>query len=162
MFGYVTINKAEMKFKEFDIYHSFYCGLCRVLKDKYGISGQLTLSYDMTFILILLTELYEPETKYEHCKCLAHPFENHEVRYNFLTEYIADMNVLFTYYKCMDDWEDDRKLHKLLFGKLLEGKTGKSKEVYIEKTRNINLLMHDMNEAEKNGKEDIDAMAGLF
>ena len=46
--------------------------------------------------------------------------------------------------------------------KLLEGKTGKSKEVYIEKTRNINLLMHDMNEAEKNGKEDIDAMAGLF
>ena len=68
MFGYVTINKAEMKFKEFDIYHSFYCGLCRVLKDKYGISGQLTLSYDMTFILILLTELYEPETKYEHCK----------------------------------------------------------------------------------------------
>ena len=31
MFGYITINKAEMKFKEFDIYHAYYCGLCQSL-----------------------------------------------------------------------------------------------------------------------------------
>ena len=38
MFGYVVINKPELKFKEFDIYHSFYCGLCQTLKEKYGCS----------------------------------------------------------------------------------------------------------------------------
>ena len=27
MFGYIAINKAEMKFKDFDVYHSYYCGL---------------------------------------------------------------------------------------------------------------------------------------
>ena len=42
MFGYIIINKAEMKFKEFDVYQSFYCGICRDLKRKYGACGQLS------------------------------------------------------------------------------------------------------------------------
>ena len=57
MFGYIIVNKAEMKFKEFDVYHSYYCGLCRKLKEKYGVAGQLSLSYDMTFLLMLLSGL---------------------------------------------------------------------------------------------------------
>ena len=28
MFGYITINKPELKIKDFDIYHAYYCGLC--------------------------------------------------------------------------------------------------------------------------------------
>ncbi len=62
MFGYIIVNKAEMKFKEFDIYHAYYCGLCQKLREKYGVTGQLSLSYDMTFLLMLFTGLYEPET----------------------------------------------------------------------------------------------------
>ena len=59
MFGYITINQAELKFREYDWYHSFYCGLCRQLKKgKYGLQGQMTLTYDMTFLVILLTGLY--------------------------------------------------------------------------------------------------------
>ena len=102
MFGYIIVNKAEMKFKEFDAYHSFYCGICRDLKRKYGALGQLSLSYDMTFLAILLTGLYEPETREGSCKCVAHPFESHPTRNNIFTEYAADMNALFAYYKCSD------------------------------------------------------------
>ena len=47
MFGYISINKAEMKFKDYDVYHSYYCGLCKVLKECYGRRGQVTLSFDM-------------------------------------------------------------------------------------------------------------------
>ena len=54
MFGYIAINKAEMKFRDFDIYHAYYCGLCKDLKERYGRSGQITLSYDMTFLIIQL------------------------------------------------------------------------------------------------------------
>ena len=162
MFGYIIVNKAEMKFKEFDIYHSYYCGLCRKLKEKYGASGQLSLSYDMTFLLMLLTGLYEPETRTGSCKCIAHPFDRHETRSNIFTEYIADMNVLFTYYKCQDDWEDEKKFTKLIYGRMLEGKSRKLKDVYADKIRSINLLMHDLTEAEQNGKYDIDTMSGMF
>ena len=63
MFGYVVLNKPEIKFKDFDMYRSFYCGLCRELRERYGISGQITLSYDMTFVILLLSALYEPPTE---------------------------------------------------------------------------------------------------
>ena len=162
MFGYIIINKAEMKFKEFDVYHSFYCGICRELKRKYGASGQMSLSYDMTFLAILLTSLYEPETKNGSCKCIAHPFESHETRNNVFTEYAADMNILFALYKCHDDWEDEKKLWKLVYEKILEGKAGNLKQKYAEKVRKISLLMHDFSEAERAGNADIDTMAGLF
>jgi len=162
MFGYIIVNKAEMKFKEFDVYHSYYCGLCRVLKDKYGVAGQLSLSYDMTFILMLLSGLYEPETIRGECKCIAHPFEAHETRINLLTEYVADMNVLLTYYQCQDDWDDEKKLHKLVLGRLLQSKSRKCQAAYTEKVRNINMLMFQLSDAEKENNEDIDVMSGTF
>ena len=89
MFGYIVINKAEMKFKDFDIYHAYYCGLCRVLKKQYGMIGQLTLSYDMTFLLLLLSGLYEPEDTDMHVTCTAHPFHKHAARVNAFTSYAA-------------------------------------------------------------------------
>lgn len=162
MFGYIVANKAEMKFKEFDIYHAYYCGLCQTLKKKYGAAGQISLSYDMTFLLMLLTGLYDPEECEDSCKCIAHPFEKHMTRTNLFTEYMADMNVLFTYYKCRDDWADEKKTLKLLYGQILEGKTRKTRELYAEKFRKIDLLMHDIMEAERSGTVDIDMMAGLF
>ncbi len=162
MFGYIIVNKAEMKFKEFDVYHSYYCGICRDLKRKYGALGQISLSYDMTFLAILLTGLYEPQTRRGSCKCIAHPFESHETRNNIFTEYAADMNVLFACYKCRDDWEDEKKIGKLVLGKLLEGKTGRLKLAYAEKIRRLNLLMQDFSDAEQSAKADIDTLGGLF
>ncbi|MDL2302231.1 DUF5685 family protein [Lachnospiraceae bacterium OttesenSCG-928-D06] len=162
MFGYIIVNKAEMKFKEFDIYHSYYCGLCRALKEKYGGLGQMSINYDMTFVLMLLSGLYEPETRTGTCKCIAHPFEMQETSRNVITEYIADMNVLMTVLKCNDDWEDEKKLHKYIFGKMLEGKGKHLKEYYGEKVRNINMLMHELTDAEIDNKMDIDGMSGMF
>ena len=43
LFGYIIVNKPEMKFKEFDLYHAYYCGLCRSLKKCYGMAGQISL-----------------------------------------------------------------------------------------------------------------------
>ena len=52
MFGYVTAQKSELKMREYYKYKAYYCGLCKVLQEKYGIAGQLTLTYDMTFLVI--------------------------------------------------------------------------------------------------------------
>ncbi len=162
MFGYIIANKAEMKFKEFDIYHAYYCGFCNKLWEKYGVTGQISLSYDMTFLLMLLSSLYEPDTRDTSCRCVAHPFEKHNIKTNIFTEYIADMNVLFTYYKCQDDWEDERKYTRLIYGKMLSGKCKKLSKNYQEKIRKISMLMYEFSQAEKEGNRDIDTMAGLF
>ena len=54
MFGYVLVNKPELKIKEFDLYRSYYCGICHSLKKGYGFTGRMTLNYDMTFLAMLL------------------------------------------------------------------------------------------------------------
>lgn len=39
MFGYIMIDKPELKVKEFSRYKAYYCGLCRTLKEEYGFRG---------------------------------------------------------------------------------------------------------------------------
>jgi hypothetical protein len=162
MFGYIIINKGEMKFKEFDEYHSYYCGLCRSLKERHGVPGQLTLSYDLTFLVMLLTSLYEPENMEDTVKCIAHPFEKHEVKKNIFTEYCADMNVLFSYYKCLDDWSDEKKFSKLAYGKLLKKSYWEICSRYGEKAKKIDSLMRELSQQENKKNYDIDYMAGVF
>ena len=82
MFGYVVMNKPEIRFKDFDLYRSFYCGLCRELREKYGISGQISLTYDMTFVVILLSALYELPTLKGTTRCVIHPVQKQQVRKN--------------------------------------------------------------------------------
>lgn len=162
MFGYIIVNKGEMKFREFDIYHAYYCGLCRKLKEKYGVLGQMTLSYDLTFVIMLLSGLYEPDTAEEECKCIAHPLERHRVMVNEFTEYAADMNILLSYYKCRDDWEDDRKCGRRIYGALLEKGYGRVAGRYGAKVRRIEELMRQLARKEKSGCSDIDEMSRLF
>ena len=99
MFGYIIVNKQELKFKEFDLYRSYYCGLCRTLRERYGLSGQMTLTYDLTFLVLLLTDLYQDEAEPTIEKCIAHPIEKHPTRISHFTGYAADMNLLLSYYQ---------------------------------------------------------------
>lgn len=71
MYGYVIINQSELKFKEFELYRSYYCGFCRKLREKYGFPGQMTLSYDMTFLIMLLCDLYDAEDITGSTRCAA-------------------------------------------------------------------------------------------
>ena len=61
MFGYVMVNKQKLSEEENDTYLGFYCGLCDCLHQTYGRSGQMALNFDMTFLAILLSGLYECE-----------------------------------------------------------------------------------------------------
>ena len=162
MFGYITINKSEMKFKEFDIYHAYYCGLCQSLLKRYGAMGQVTLSYDMTFAAMLLSSLYEPDTASSKCACVAHPFERHPFVKNVVIDYVADMNVLLTLYKCEDDWIDDKKMFRACFGCMLRKKSFKKRCVYRGKENLIKDKLEKIREYENEGCTDIDLMSGLF
>ena len=53
MFGYIRVDKSELKIKDYEMYKAVYCTLCRKLGRKYGILSRLTLSYDFTFLALL-------------------------------------------------------------------------------------------------------------
>lgn len=162
MFGYIVVNKPEMKFREFDLYHSYYCGLCKSLKDRYGARGQATLSYDMTFLALLLTSLYEPETVKDFRRCVAHPVQKHCYRQNEYTDYAADMNILLSYEKCVDDWNDERKLNKRMMAALLKSKNKNVCERYPEKIQKICGLMDEIHEFERSESRNMDEASGAF
>lgn len=162
MFGYIAINKAEMKFRDFDIYHAYYCGLCKDLKERYGRSGQITLSYDMTFLIILLSGLYEPPAEDSIRNCVAHPFQKHAARTNEITQYAADMNIVLFYYKCLDDWTDEHKKKAWINSRLLRSKVKQIEKTYPEKVKLIRDMLAQISSCEKANEQDLDKMAGLF
>ena len=90
MFGYVNIDKMELKFKEYYSYKGYYCGLCMMLKKKYNNLARLTLNYDMTFLILLLSSLYEVENKSYSARCIVHPAKKQLIIQNEITEYAAD------------------------------------------------------------------------
>ena len=162
MFGYIVVNKPEMKFREFDLYQSYYCGLCKSLKDRYGKRGQMTLSYDMTFLALLLSSLYEPETISGYRRCAVHPVTKHLYRQNEFTDYAADMNLLLSYEKCMDDWKDEHKTGKRMMAALLKSENQKVYERYQEKSDKICEAMDEIHDYENTGSTNIDEIAGEF
>ena len=159
MFGYVLINKEELRFREFDVYRSYYCGMCQVLKKRSGNLAQATLNYDMTFLQLLLTSLYEPETKLEAFRCKLHPFKKTIKRTNEITDYIADMNLFLSYLKCVDDWKDEKKFSRKLYSFLISRKIKKIRKLYPEKTDKLENILKASREYEAKNEYDIDKIA---
>ena len=82
MFGYVTICEPELKVKDLRKYKAYYCGLCQELKEAYGAVGQMTLTYDMTFVIVLLTSLYESQTELTEHRCKVNPVKKQKMLRN--------------------------------------------------------------------------------
>lgn len=160
MFGYVIINEPEMKIKDFRIYRSFYCGVCRSLR-RYGIKGWVTLNYDMTFLALLLTALYEEEGETTPCRCMLHPLKKCQETVNIYTEYAADMTILLTYYQCMDHWLDEKRIYAKAEALMLKSNIDKLAKKYPRQYSAIEKYINNLNEAEKRNEVDLDKISGL-
>ncbi|MBR0208874.1 MAG: hypothetical protein IJQ43_08255 [Oscillospiraceae bacterium] len=110
MFGYLTARTDLLDDERAARYKACYCGLCRSLRARSGLSAGLTLNYDMSFLVLLLSSLYEPEESGGCAGCIAHPFGARPWFSSEITDYAADMNVALGYLKCLDNWEDDGSL----------------------------------------------------
>ena len=162
MTGYIIINRQSLSEEDYACYRSFYCGLCGELQQRYGRAGQMTLNYDMTFIALLLTALYEPDIRLSKERCAIHPLKQREHRISVATGYAADMNILLSYDKCMDDWKDDGSVAGHREALALERFLPGIREKYPGKVSNIQDSLGRLYAAEDRGDTDIDRTAGLY
>jgi hypothetical protein len=109
MFGTVRADRRSLSPEEQKRYDGTYCGLCRTLSLKAGALGRSCLSYDMTFLSMLLSSLYNLDEQQENCVCIARPLVPHLCLMSEALSYSADMNMALAYYQSLDDWNDDRK-----------------------------------------------------
>jgi hypothetical protein len=107
MFGYIVTSPKTLAKKEIARYKQAYCGLCRQLRLSFGNVGQSALSYDMTFVALLLSALYGLPEKHGNERCAARMIRRHAYFETEATAYAADINILLAYYKALDDWNDD-------------------------------------------------------
>ena len=120
MFGLVMADTKELKPEETARYQAVYCGLCRRIRKQCSQSARLGLSYDMAFLALLHSSLYEPEETSGNRACLFHPIKPRSWADNEYIRYSADMNVALAYYKALDDWQDEKKLTAGLFSRKLK------------------------------------------
>ena len=137
MFGYILCIKNKLSDAEQTRYQNIYCGLCRNLKNRYGQLHRLNLSYDMTFIILLLSSLYEPEEENTSFRCSLHPMTPKTAAENIFTDYAADMTILLSYFKCRDDWKDEGKQLRRWYASLLEKEYQKLKDIYPIQCRTV-------------------------
>ena len=110
MFGFVTASVGELDKDQKERYGSIYCGICRQIRMRGTQTARLGLSYDMVFLSLLLMSLYEPEEETGTLRCVAHPLQRKHWIDSEYIRYAADMNMALSYYKLLDDWQDDKKL----------------------------------------------------
>lgn len=162
MFGYVTIDKPELKVKEFYRYKAYYCGLCRTLKEEYGFRGRMTLTYDMTFLVLFLTSLYESETKELKSHCPLHPVKKIPMLQNEISAYGAKMNILLTYFKFEDDWKDDKSIAGITGMHLFGRRAEKICKEYPRQAQVIKKQLKELSVLEEKGETNLDLVAGTF
>jgi len=157
MFGYVTINKEALSKEEYQRFRAHYCGLCRTLGERYGKVGRTALSYDMTFMGMLLTSLYEPAEETGEQRCAARPARPHAYVVSEASRYAADMNIALAYHVCRDHMEDDNSTSARAKVKLLKKPYAQVKALYPDKCALIEECVANIREIEKDKNAPLDA-----
>ncbi len=150
MFGYIITNTELLDEEDKKYYAAFYCGLCEALGKRHKASSKLTLNYDMTFLAILLNEVYKNKYEIEESetRCLLHPIKKHTYFQNELIDYVADMNVLLSYYNLIDDWNDDRNIISGSYAKVLENEFEKVSRKYPQKAEIVKQKLEELSDFE--------------
>ena len=162
MFGFITANLTELSQAEKDRYGEIYCGICRAMGKEASQLSRLGLRYDMAFLALTLLSLYEPEEEKRRGRCLTHPLHARGYTSCEIITYTADMNLALAYYKCLDDWQDDRKHSAKLLAKAIEPYMARIAKDYPRQCGTLRQSLEELSrlEAEKCGNPDIPA--GLF
>lgn len=162
MFGYIEANIKALSDAELARYRGCYCGLCRSLKARHGQLSRITLTFDMTFLVMLLSSMYEPEETSGEGRCFVHPAKKRFYWQNRFSDYAADMNVALAYYNAQDDWEDDGKYS----ARMMMGVFGKNYEqiaqTYPRQCAAIESCIRRLSKLEKENCPNPDEPANCF
>ena len=114
MFGYVRPFIPNLRVKEYELYKSVYCGLCRSMKTHTGNVSRLTLSYDMTFFALVRMVLCGTDFGIRKRRCAVHPIKKRPMMDdNESLAYAAYVSALLSAHKVDDVIADDKGLKRL-------------------------------------------------
>lgn len=163
MFGYVTVAKNQLSDEEYDRFRAYYCGVCKAMGRNASQLSRLGLSYDITFLAIVLSSVLGDggEKCDEHC--MVHLIKKSPcIKGDSYVDYAASVGVLLSYLKLEDDLKDDGSI-KALFGMLvmLPGYL-RVRSKYRDLLIKIREQLKALNRLEKEDCRNIDRVADTF
>lgn len=163
MFGYVQANSKLLTKEENKRYQSIYCGICKALEKRSGNISRITLTYDMVFLVLLLSSVYDNEKEIEKkFHCMLRPLGSKIYLNNIFTDYAADMNIALCYNNFIDDWNDDKNILSLSKSKLFRKQYERVYLNYPDKCAKIQKELEALYEIEDKKIYDIDAASNCF
>ena len=107
MFGYVRTDTPYLFIKDDKLYRAMYCGVCKGISEVCGQSARMGLSYDVTFLSVLLHNLAGIDVKIEKSHCLTHCIRSRQMaEVDELTRQLGALNTALVYFKYTDDIAD--------------------------------------------------------
>ena len=161
MFGYIAPVFRSLTGEQQTVWRAYYCGVCHSLKSRFGQTGRLSLSHDMTFLALLLSSLYEPDTEISRSRCALHPVHAHTVYASGMIDYAADMNILLFYYKALDQRMDDGSFSGRAAEKTFRNKLEKVRAQYPRQSVRVQESLKLLWEGEKAKQPDPDLLCNL-
>ena len=113
MFGFVRPLRGELKVREWERFQSVYCGLCHTIRRRYGFAQTLMLSYDCTYLALVLDALEPCGGEQSKCRCIMHPFRCRSCakQSNGMIR-AAAVSVILCWHKLADTIADERGIKR--------------------------------------------------
>lgn len=164
MFGYVRVNKPEMKVKEYEAYRGIYCSVCKAMRKSFGVISTLTLSYDITFLALMRLSFSGKIPAFTGGRCPYNPGKkcNYCTNCDEELKYAAAVSMMMFYFKVRDNIEDGSFFRRLLMYIILPYaflKYKKAKKLYGEIAAVIEECMKNQSQTEKIGTDSTDTAA---
>jgi hypothetical protein len=164
MFGYVIPDKPYMLMKDYALYKSVYCGICKNLQKNFGLMPRLTTNYDSVFLSLFLHNYLNIDYNIERQNCVLHPFKKRNIALPCeLDGKIVTLNVLLSYHKLTDDIIDGEGIKKrFLRFMMLRRAYAKAKKLMPAADEIIRSEYERLRLYEKNGEKSMDKAADCF
>ena len=164
MFGYLTVHKPELKFKEFEAYKAVYCTLCKNIRKNYGLISSFALNYECTFLALFDLGIDKSCPNFEKCRCTVNPLKkcNKCVGADDKFDFASAVTIILTYYKLLDAVEDSGFLKSIAyrFAKMLFKRKFKIASKKYPAVENIaRIYIDEQNKIEKDNNTSVDVAA---
>ena len=150
MFGYVRTDTPYLYVKDDTLYKAMYCGLCKGIGASCGQAARMGLSYDVTFLSVILHNIAGLDVKIEKSHCLTHCIRARKMaEVDEMSKQLGAFNTALVYYKFTDDIADGDKGRGKRFWFSAGHKRGKKAYPEIERIVREQMAAQQQVEAEK-------------
>lgn len=159
MYGYLKVDKLELKYKEYSIYRKYYCAVCNSLRENLSKKWCLLTSYDATLFLLLFDGISKDKSEF-NLICPLNPFnKGHHICISAdAMQYTAFISLFYYYSKLKDNILDEKsKKYQRKFKRLLNNQ--KCKQLFLSNEQtyiHLNILLSEYFEMEKNDNYSFD------